>query len=153
MGPAAWFGGREEGTGQVVEPFRAPETSAWIGDLALGASLLVAVFFLHLAHVLKLQQRETWWASNVRDAVNLLALLSLCGAITWQGFAPHLALLVAGTITLILSVLQDALAPHLRHPAWGVFAAAVAAAAPLVLAPAKVAAVLHGFLSWAFGGF
>jgi hypothetical protein len=139
--------------GPVIEPYRAPETSAWIGDLALVVSLGVAVFFLHLAHVLKLHQRDTWWASNVRDAVNLLAVLSLFGAITWQGFALPIALLLAATITLLLTVVMDALAPHVRHPAWGVLAAAVAVALPLLFAPARSAEAVNAFLAWAFGGF
>ena len=134
------------------QPYLAPAEPAFVGNLAFAAALLLLVYFLHLGHVLKLHERDTWWASNGRDAVNALAVVTLMGAITLQGFAPPLALLFAATLTLALTVLQDAAAPRLRHPALVVLAAAVAAGALLLSAPAAMADGATRLLAWAFEG-
>jgi hypothetical protein len=135
----------------VIEPYRAPPSPSWIGDAAFAVALLALVYFLHLARVLRVHERDTWWASNGRDAVNALAVVTLFGAISLQGFSLPLSLLFAATITLILTVLYDALATRFRHPGSAVLVAAAIVGAPLVLAPARVAALVAGGLARAFG--
>lgn len=136
----------------MSQPYSAPTEPAFVGDLAFATALLLLVYFLHLSHALKLHERDTWWASNGRDAVNALAVVLLMGAITLQGFAPPLALLFAATLTLALTVLHDAAAPRLEHPARLVLVVAVAVGALLLIAPAKLAQGTDRLLAWAFHG-
>jgi hypothetical protein len=134
-----------------VEPYREPLAPWWVGDAAYLAALGFFVVFLHFAHLARVHQHDTWWASNGRDVANGLALVTLVGAIVLQGIAPHLAVLFAATLTIGLTVLHESQVKRSRHPGAVVAAVALVAGAPVVLAPGPSAELAARLLVALFG--
>lgn len=133
-----------------MEPYRTPLYPAVLGDLAYVAALALFVLLQRLAWKLKEEESHTWWASNGRDVVNGLAVISLSAAIRLQGIALHLALALGATLTLGLSVLHVFLERRLVE-SWKVsWILAALLGAPLLFAPAFVAQKAELVLDWAF---
>jgi len=138
--------------GGMMEPYRLPGYPAVLGDLAYGCALALFVLLQRMALKLRAEEADTWWASNGRDAVNGLAVVTLSAAIWLQGVAPWLAIFFGGTLTLALSGLHSLLQrTHATEPWKPVVVAAAILGAPLVLAPRPVAETAAELLRAAFG--
>jgi hypothetical protein len=117
------------------------------GLVAVGVYLGAVVAFLALQEAgLRLQREEAraWWAGSGRDLINTAGLLGLAGALRLLGFPWAGALFVGGTLTLLMFGASVLVATQLevRHPRAWAFAAGLALALPVLLAPR---AVLGGF--------
>ena len=134
-----------------MEPYRIPSYPAVYGDLAYAAALALFIWLQKVGLRLRAEEAQAWWASNGRDVVNGLAVVTVSGAIWLQGVAPWLAVFFGSTLTLALSVLHAFL--ERRHPdPWKLLVvAAVLLGAPLVLAPQPVAEETAALLRAAFG--
>jgi hypothetical protein len=87
------------------------------------------------------EERQAWWAGSGRDLLNLAGLVAIAGALRLLGFTGPAALLVGGTLTLLLFGASVFMATQTdtAHPrAWAVLAGA-ALALPVLLFPAQVA--------------
>ncbi len=133
-----------------MEPYRPPSYPAVLGDLAYAAALALFLLLQRLGVSLRAHERDTWWASNGRDVVNAFAVTTVAGAIWLQGIAFPLALLFGAGLTLVLSLLHEAVLGRVKRPDAVVVAVAVAIGAPLVLAPRPVAEAAARALELAF---
>lgn len=134
-----------------MEPYRLPSYPAFLGDLAYVAALALFVYLQKVAVLLREEEDDTWWASNGRDVVNGLAVITVSAAVWLQGIAPHLALLFGASLTLALSSLHAFLLHGRVADPWRlVLVTAVALGAPLVLVPRPVAEAAQAFLGAAF---
>jgi hypothetical protein len=124
--------------------------------LAASAYLVAVVAFLFAQEAgLRLRREEVraWWAGSGRDLINAAGLLAIAGALRLVGFPWAAALLVGGTLTLLMFGASVFVATQTatRHPRAWAFAAGLALATPVLLAPAavldafgRVAAALFG---------
>ena len=133
-----------------MEPYRLPGYPAVLGDLAYVAALALFIFLQKVALRLRAEEEETWWASNGRDVVNGLAVVTVSGAIWLQGMAPWMAVFFGATLILALSVLQAFFARRHPEPWKPLLVAAVLLGAPLVLVPRPLAEATAAFLQTAF---
>jgi hypothetical protein len=116
---------------------------------ALGAAAYLAAVtaFLLLQEVgLKLHREEhrAWWAGSGRDLLNVAGLLAIAGALRLLGLSGPEALLVGGTLTLLLfgASVFVATQTDVRHPrAWAV-AAGLAFAVVVLLSSRRVVDLL-----------
>jgi hypothetical protein len=114
------------------------------GRLLAAAAYLAAVVAFLLAQELGLRLRRkehrAWWAGSGRDLLNLAGLVAIAGALRLVGLSSGAALLVGGTLTLLMfgaSVLVATQVPT-RHPrAWS-FVAGLALAIPVLVFPGEV---------------
>jgi hypothetical protein len=125
--------------------------------LAAAAVYLAAVtaFLLVQETGLRLRREEhrAWWAGTGRDLINLGGLVAIAGALVLAGFSAPAALLVGGTLTLLMfgaSVLV-ATQTRTRHPRRWALVAGLLLALPVIAFPAdvlrafaRVAAALFG---------
>jgi hypothetical protein len=117
-----------------------------VGALRVAALLAYAaavVAFLLAQEVgLRLQREEhrAWWAGNGRDLLNVAGLFGIGGALALLGLSWPAALLVGGTLTLLLfgASVFVATQTSTRHPRGWAFALGVALALPILLFPAEV---------------
>ena len=112
--------------------------------------------FLMLQEVglrLRREEHRAWWAGSGRDLLNAVGVLAISGALRLFGFSWPAALLVGGTVTLLLFGATVFLATQTdtRHPrAWALAAGLALSAsllwfrAELVAALGRVAAALFG---------
>jgi uncharacterized membrane protein len=123
-----------------VWTFEAREGSARL--LAAVVYLAAVVAFLLLQEIglrLRREERRAWWAGTGRDLINVAGLFAIAGALRLVGLSTGAALLVGGTLTLLMfgaSVLAAQL--DTRHPRAWAFAAGLALALPVLLFPAEV---------------
>lgn len=119
----------------------SPEGAARAG--ATGAYVAAVAGFLWVQEVglrLLREERQAWWAGSGRDLINLCGLVAIAGALRLLGFSGPAALLVGGTLTLLLfgASLFVATQTDTSHPrAWAVLAGA-ALALPVLVFPAEV---------------
>jgi hypothetical protein len=134
-----------------MEPYRLPSYPAVLGDLAYVGALALFLYLQKMALRLRAEEAENWWASNGRDVVNGLAVVTVSGAIWLQGVAAWLALFFGATLTLALSAIHYLLQrAHAQEPWKSVLVAAAILGAPLVLAPRPVAEAAASLLQAAF---
>lgn len=115
-------------------------------------ALALSIAAQEIALRLRAQERSAWWASNGRDVANAFALGVLLVAIRWTGAPWHLALLLGGSITLVLTAVARALYQKMRRP-WRVVAlVGTALTLPLVWDGQGVAAASEVLVDWLFGG-
>jgi hypothetical protein len=133
-----------------MESFRPPGHPALLGDLAYGAALALFLWLQKLGTRLRAEEEATWWASNGRDVVNGLAVVTLSSAIWLQGVAPWLAVFWGCTLTLALSVLHSFVERRHPEPWKPLVVAAAILGAPLLLAPEQVAEATAALLQTVF---
>jgi hypothetical protein len=114
------------------------------GRLAALVYLAAVVAFLlsqELGLRLRRAEHRAWWAGSGRDLLNLAGLVAIGGALRWLGFPGPAALLVGGTVTLVLFGASVFVATQLevRHPRAWALGVGLALATPVLLAPARVA--------------
>jgi len=111
------------------------------GAVYLGA----VVAFLYVQETglrLRREEHRAWWAGSGRDLINVAGLVAIAGALRLVGLSWGAAVLVGGTLTLLMfgaSVLV-AIQTSTRHPRAWAFAAGVALAVPGLLFPGEVVA-------------
>ena len=102
---------------------------------------------------LRREEHRAWWAGSGRDLLNAVGVLAIGGVLHLFGFSWPAALLVGGTVTLLLFGATVFLATQTdtRHPrAWALAAGMVLSAAllwfrgELVAALGRVAGALFG---------
>lgn len=109
------------------------------GAAYLGA--IVAFLFAQEAGLrLRREERRAWWAGTGRDLINTAGLLAIAGALRLVGYPAAAALLVGGTLTLLLFGASVFVATQTatRHPRAWAFAAGLLLAVPVLLFPAPV---------------
>jgi hypothetical protein len=122
------------------------EPGAASGRVVAAAAYLTAVVsFLLLQEVglrLRREEHRAWWAGSGRDLLNVAGLLAISGALRLLGLSGPAALLVGGTLTLLLFGVSVLVATQLdvRHPRAWALAAGLALAAPVLLAAERVVA-------------
>jgi hypothetical protein len=113
--------------------------------LAAAVYLAAVVAFLLVQEIglkLRREERRAWWAGSGRDLLNLAGLFAIAGGLRLVGLSAGAALLVGGTLTLLMfgaSVLV-ATQTSTRHPRAWAFAAGLALAVPVLLFPGEVLA-------------
>ncbi len=121
-------------------------------SVILFGALAFSIAFQEIALRLRAQERSAWWASNGRDVANALALTLLLLAIRWAGAPWHLALFLAGTITLVLTAVARALYEKMRQP-WRVVAlVGMALVLPLAVDIEKVLQTADELIGWLYSG-
>ena len=81
----------------------AREGGAWA--IAAAAYVAAVVAFLLLQEIglrLRRVEHRRWWAGNGRDLLNLAGLAAIAGSLRMLGLSSAAALLVGGTLTLVL---------------------------------------------------
>lgn len=122
------------------------EPGAASGRVVAAAAYLTAVVtFLLLQEVglrLRREEHRAWWAGSGRDLLNVAGLLAISGALRLLGLSGPAALLVGGTLTLLLFGVSVLVATQLdvRHPRAWALAAGLALAAPMLLDAERVVA-------------
>lgn len=120
-------------------------------SLALYSALALSLLFQEIALRLRAREGTSWWVSNGRDVANALALGLLLVAIRWGSGAPwHLALLLGGSITLLLTALARALLDQPRSRWMVVAVVGVVLVSPLVAAPERVLRDVGTLMAWLF---
>jgi hypothetical protein len=117
--------------------------------LAVAAFLLLQEFGLWLRR----EEHRAWWAGSGRDLLNVLGVLAIGGALRLLGFSWPAALLVGGTVTLLLfgATVFLATQTETRHPRSWALGAGLLVSIPilyfrveLVVALGRVAGALFG---------
>ena len=102
---------------------------------------------------LRREEHRAWWAGTGRDLLNLAGLAAIASGLRLMGFPWPAALLVGGTLTLLLFGASVLVATQLEvaHPrAWST-GAGIVLALPALLFPREVAAAL-GAIAAALSG-
>ncbi|BDG02473.1 hypothetical protein [Anaeromyxobacter oryzae] len=115
--------------------------------IAAAAYLAAVIAFLLLQEVgLRLRRAEhrDWWAGSGRDLLNVAGLVAISGALRLLGLSGPAALLVGGTLTLLLFGVSVFVATQLdvRHPRAWALAAGLAIALPVLFFTARVVEAL-----------
>jgi hypothetical protein len=113
--------------------------------LLAGAVYVAAVVaFLLVQEIglkLRREERRAWWAGSGRDLLNIAGLVAIAGALRLVGFPAGAAVLVGGTLTLLMfgaSVLV-ATQTDTHHPRAWAFALGLALALPVLAFPREIA--------------
>ncbi|MFN0061026.1 MAG: hypothetical protein ACKVPX_00710 [Myxococcaceae bacterium] len=109
-----------------------------LGNTVFWGILLLAALLERLQHRLKADEGAHWWVSNGRDVINAFALAAVAAGLFLLGFHGPLVLLLAGTLVVSLTGLQNLWG---NGPgAWlGACLSACTLGAPMVLMPSTVA--------------
>lgn len=113
--------------------------------LAAAALAVAVVAFLLVQEIglrLRREERRAWWAGAGRDLINVAGLLAIAGALRLHGFAWPAAILVGGTLTLVMFGASMLVATQrwTAHPRAWAFAAGAAFALPVIVFPGEVLA-------------
>lgn len=134
------------------------EPSSGAAQLLAAAVYLAAVGgFLWLQELglrLRREEHRAWWAGTGRDLLNLAGLAAIASGLRLLGFPWPAALLVGGTLTLLLFGASVLAATQLRvaHPrAWST-GAGIVLALPALLFPREVAGAFGAIAAALSGG-
>ena len=129
----------------MVQSVRMAEAlGAWTGNggtwaaVTFLASVGVAGLLESVQYRLRADEGRAWWASNGRDVVNAVALGAVSSGMWVYGFRGPLVVCVAGTLVLLLSMVQMRLQSRPGSTWWSV-GVALALGAPVLVAPGAVA--------------
>ncbi len=115
----------------------------------------VAAFLLLQEIGLKLRREEhrAWWAGTGRDLLNAAGLVAIAGALRLLGLSSPAALLVGGTLMLAMFGASVFVATQMEtaHPRAWAFAAGLAFALPVLLAPKRIVGALAAIAESLFG--
>jgi hypothetical protein len=109
---------------------------------AFAGAVAAFLFVQELGLRLRRAEARAWWAGTGRDLLNAAGLLAIAGALRLGGFSGAAALLVGGTLTLLMFGASVLVATQTRtaHPRAWAFAAGAALALPVLLFPAPILA-------------
>lgn len=119
----------------------------------LGA-VLAFLLVQELGLRLRREERRAWWAGSGRDLINVAGLLAISGALHLVGFRGAGALVVGGTLTLLMfgaSVFVATQTSSRHARAWAV-AAGLALAIPVAIFPGEVASWFAAVSATLFAG-
>ena len=125
--------------------------------LGMGAYLAAVTVFLLLQDLglrLRREEHQAWWAGSGRDLLNVAGLLAIGAALRLLGLSAPAALVVGGTLTLLLfgASVFVATQTSTSHPrAWAVVGG-LALAVPVLLRTADVAAAFAAVARALFPG-
>jgi uncharacterized membrane protein len=111
-----------------------------LADVAYLAAVIAFVLLQEVGLRLRREEHRAWWAGTGRDLLNAAGLVAIAGALRLVGLAWPAALLVGGTLTLLLfgaSVLF-ATQTGTAHPRAWALAAGLVVAVPVLLWTAEV---------------
>ncbi len=143
------------GTGYATRVWSLDPRDGAARALGAAAYLAAVIVFLLLQEVgLKLRRAEhrDWWAGAGRDLFNAAGLVAVAGALRLVGLSWPAALLVGGTLTLVLfgATVFFATRAGVAHPrAWSL-ATGLALAVPVLLWTAEVLALISAAASRLF---
>jgi len=106
-----------------------------VAVVAYAAAVLGFLFAQEVGLRLERAERRAWWAGAGRDLLNVAGLLAIGGALGLLGLSWPAALLVGGTLTLLLFGASVFVATQTatRHPRSWALAAGVLLALPVLL--------------------
>lgn len=104
------------------------------GRLALVVALAAVLASHRWQMLLKKEESSVWWASNGRDVLNVAALVLLTGSLWLIGFSGGTSLLLAGSLVLVLHLVENATVGRRASGTINLLVA-VALAVPLLLFP------------------
>jgi hypothetical protein len=113
-----------------------------LGGAAYLAAVVAFLLVQEMGLKLRREERRAWWAGTGRDLINVAGLVAIAGALRLVGLSAGAAVLVGGTLTLLMfgaSVLVATQA-RTRHPRAWAFAAGLALALPVLAFPAEIVA-------------
>ncbi len=124
--------------------------------LAAAAYLVAVGGFLWLQELglrLRREEHRAWWAGSGRDLLNLAGLAAIAWALRVVGYTWPAALLVGGTLTLLLFGASVLVATQLEvaHPRSWSIGAGLALALPALIFPGQLAAALGALAGALFG--
>lgn len=123
------------------------------GALYLGA--VVAFFLLQeLGLRLRREEHRAWWAGTGRDLLNVAGLAGLAGALRVLGVSWPAALLVGGTLTLLLfgAYTLFATAGRVKHPRAWALTTALLLSVPVLAFTEEVVGLLGAAVAALFPG-
>ncbi|AKU91385.1 hypothetical protein [Vulgatibacter incomptus] len=136
----------------MIEPYRSPAFPPAFGALVFAAALVLFVALQPVAMRLRAEEHRTWWASNGRDVVNALAVVSISASVWLLGIALPLAIFLGCTLTLVLALFGTFLHERVAGSWRLVLAIAAVLGAPLVIVPGEVAMAAAWCFSALFPG-
>jgi len=112
----------------------------WLAGVVYLGAVAAFLFAQEAGLRLRREERRAWWAGSGRDLINTAGLLAIAGGLRLVGFPAAGALLVGGTLTLLLfgASVFAATQTGTRHPRAWAFAAGLLLAVPVLLFPAAV---------------
>ncbi len=126
---------------------------AWLAGSVYLAAVVAFLYAQEAGLRLRREEVRAWWAGSGRDLINTAGLVAIAGALRLVGFPWAGALFVGGTLTLLMFGASVFVATQTatRHPRAWAFAAGLALAVPVLVAPravlelfARVAVALFG---------
>lgn len=121
-----------------------------VGDLAFIALLCLTALLERLQFQLRATEASHWWLSNGRDVLNAFALGLVALGLKVVGFTGPLALAIAATLVILLSLFQTSLGRYPRLSTLLSVGAALGLGAPILLAPYPVASAFRSLIEWLF---
>jgi hypothetical protein len=121
-----------------IEPWAG--VPPWVATAAYLAAVVAFLFAQEAGLKLQREERRAWWAGSGRDLINSAGFFAIAGALRLRGLPWPAALLVGGSLTLLMfgaSVFVATQTPTRHARAWS-FAAGLALALPVLLAPGAV---------------
>ncbi len=121
-----------------LEP-RTAAARAWIAFAYLGAVALF-LFLQEIGLRLRREEHRAWWAGTGRDLLNAAGFAFLAGALRLYGFPAPAAMLVGGTLTLVLFGVYTFMATQTsaHHPRRWAVLLGLAVSLPALLWPGTV---------------
>lgn len=124
--------------------------------LAAAAYLAAVGGFLWLQELglrLRREEHRAWWAGSGRDLLNLAGLVALAWTLRLVGYSWPAALLVGGTLTLLLFGASVLVATQLEvaHPRSWSIGAGLGLALPALIFPGELVAALGAVAGALFG--
>lgn len=127
---------------------------AWLAAAVYLAAVIAFLFAQEAGLRLRQQERRDWWAGSGRDLINAAGLLAISGGLRLLGFPWAGALLVGGTLTLLMfgASVFVAIQTSTRHRRVWAFVAGLALALPVLLLPDVVLGAFGRVALSLFGG-
>ncbi len=127
-----------------IEP-REP-AARLLASLAYVAAVVAFLLLQEVGLRLRRDEHRAWWAGSGRDLLNVCGLLAIAAALRWLGVPWPAAVLVGGTLTLVLFGASVFFATQTgsRHPRAWALAAGLAVAVPVLAWTPQVVAAFAG---------
>jgi len=122
-----------------------------VGSLVFLVMLCVTALLERLQFTLRKTEASTWWASNGRDVLNLVAFGAISLGLKVLGFTGPISFCIGATLVVLLSALQMSLGKRRLAGLLSVLVA-VALGMPILVAPGAVHDLFRAALEVLFPG-